>query len=200
MNIKDLSNRENIDNRQLMKYLTTSRESLGVVMPENDSLLDPERRREMQMNHNGRHALWYLSMALYSVLNGIGDLNEGQKTGRAIAHLAYLIENMDESDLRFKICVKRLQENLIIHYPNTKLSWALFLRDNWTLIHMLAGYFNKAEECFPGNHRKRLGDILRGVAPIKVWWWQCRYHRIFRQLRNWFGKWILSRCQYHPVK
>ena len=194
MNEKLGENKENLENRQPRCEMENKKgdvpkivwdpEDVGVLKIPAESGANPEETRWMQEHHNSGHALWFLSMAVHSIINGQNTGLTGRKAKSALAHLYCLREFIQDKDRLLGRSVENLIEALLCEFPQDRFGWMHFMHKHWYLIRTLAEHYDQHEKCFGKEDYRKLCDIVYGREHVKVWWWRLRFTKLAKAVRH----------------
>lgn len=112
-----------------------------------------------QEYHHARHALYFLHMAVYSVISNKPACCTVEKTSRVKVHLACLKEFLSD-ETSISRTVKILLNAVEYSCPRDYKSWLLFLYTNWQLIVSFAAHYNEDQKCFPCSYFQKLEQTI----------------------------------------
>jgi len=202
MEVKDSKSIEKSNYKQLTRNLKTKAYLIwgngwegklaGILMEDTDASGLVEKQK-LQEYHNSGHALWFLSMAVYGVIENKPDRHNPEKTNRILGHLICLREFIPQEKGRLRIITKKLSEAILAESPDNRTKWLHFLYQHWFLIRSFAKYYGSDDEskvkyddkCFPMELYDRVRDVYLNQHYFKSWWWRMKISQFVRRLRFW---------------
>jgi len=186
---EDDKNRNNFDNKQLPAESDNRHE--GFIQAPLEYIEGwQEEGLGVQEYHNANHALWYLSMTAYSIIQGHSSWVSEGKIKRIIAHLRHLIEFIPEKEWPARVLVLHLLFELSHANPQNSSDWLLFFRDHWFLIRKVAYRYESHDPAFSLDKYQKIEDLVRGRYFFKGWWWEVSIQKIVRKMAKIWKKWM----------
>ena len=140
-----------------------------------------------QERHHANHVLFYLSLLVESLLEGIGKWGTPGKAERIAVHLSRLQEFVSQDHTAVRQALSSLHSNLVSAPLTTSHEWTKFIFHNWASIQVLSLRYGCKERCFSDAKFSRLRDLASGRPFFRVWWWRLHLGKAKR-------KWVRRIC------
>ncbi|MSR77650.1 MAG: hypothetical protein EXS63_05430 [Candidatus Omnitrophica bacterium] len=151
-----------------MKY-TNEVESQSIILVPFDLTKNNEENRLTREHHNANHALWFLSMIIYSLQPSKLHVNIKPKTDRVVAHLTHLQEVLHSTAVEHREIVTDLLNEMHVEYPAIQAHWVNFIYTHWDLLQQFADYYGQKEKCFPQESHQKIAALM-GVYQNSLDW------------------------------
>lgn len=208
MNQLDSSNIEKSDFKQLERKLQIKayriwgagwEDKLTGILMGDSSAAGLQEKQEQQEYHNSGHALWFLLMAAYGVVENQQAKLGADKTNRILAHLTCLREFIPEEKARLRAITKELCEAILAEFPDSRMKWLHFLDEHWFLIQSFAEYYkrenerrheasgeqyNKGYDQFSEALYQKIHDVHLSRHYFRLWWWGKKIGRLTRGFKH----------------
>ncbi len=155
----------------------------GILRIPTDSGKSPEETRWMQEHHNSNHALWYLSMIVYGIIQGQTSANDEKRTKNILAHL-FCLREFISGNRKLSLILQNLLDALTAEAPKDPSGWTHFVYVHWYLIRSFAEHYGEADKCFPETDYEKVSDRLYHRECLKLWWWKLMTRKLVKSFRH----------------